>query len=232
MKVARLSTGCEALDELLGGGIEYNTLTNVYGPPGCGKTTLCLQAAVSCIEKGKKVVFIDTEGGFSKERLGQLSDGLDDILDEIILIEPDNFDSQEENVGRLDNICEKKDIGLIILDSLVTLYRLELNNGDIQDVNSRLANQLSTLSNLSRKRETPVLITNQIYSDIENGGVELVSRDIAKYQSKCLIEMKKFERGKRLAILRKHRSRPEGEEAQVVITEEGMKKPEKKFSFL
>ncbi len=232
MKVERLSTGCEELDELLGGGIEKNTLTNVYGPPGCGKTTLCLQTSVSCVEEGKKVIFIDTEGGFSKERLGQLSNGLEDILDEVVLIEPNDFDNQEENVDRIDSICENKDVGLIVLDSLVTLYRLELSNGDAKEINSRLASQLSTLSNLSRKREIPILITNQIYSDIENGGVELVSRDIAKYQSKCLLELKKFERGKRLAILRKHRSRPEGEEAQVVIKEEGMKKPEKKFSFL
>ena len=232
MKVDRLSTGCEALDELLGGGIERNTLTNVYGPPGCGKTTLCLQAAVSCIGEGKKVVFIDTEGGFSKERLGQISAEEDDILEDIILIEPDDFDNQEENVDRLDNICEKEDVGLIVLDSLVTLYRLELNDGNTKEINSRLANQLSSLSNLSRKREIPVLITNQIYSDIENGGIELVSRDIAKYQSKCLIEMKKFEKGKRVVILRKHRSQPEGKEAQVLITENGLEKPNKKFGFM
>lgn len=232
MKVERLSTNCEALDELLGGGIERNTLTNVYGPPGCGKTTLCLQTAVSCIEEGKKVVFIDTEGGFSKERLGQISGDTEEILDEIILIEPDDFDNQEENVERLENICEKEDIGLVVLDSLVTLYRLELNDGNIKDINSRLANQLSTLSNLSRKKGIPILITNQIYSDMENGGVELVSRDIAKYQSKCLIEMKKFEKGKRVIILRKHRSQPEGKEEQVLITENGLEKTDKKFSFM
>lgn len=232
MKVERLSTGCEALDELLGGGIERNTLTNAYGPPGCGKTTMCLQTAVSCIEEGKKVVFIDTEGGFSKERLDQISGNAEKMLDEIILIEPDDFDSQEENVGRLESICDKKNIGLIVLDSLVTLYRLELNDGNTREINSRLANQLSTLSNLSRKKEVPILITNQIYSDMENGGVELVSRDIAKYQSKCLLEMKKFEKGKRIMILRKHRSQPEGKEAQVVITENGLEKPDKKLSFM
>ncbi|MFP4633768.1 MAG: DNA repair and recombination protein RadB [Candidatus Aenigmatarchaeota archaeon] len=233
MKVERLSTGCEAVDDLLGGGIEKDTLTNIYGPPGCGKTTLCLQTTVSCIKNGQKVVFIDTEGGFSKERLGQIADGMDDVMNEIILIEPDNFDSQEENIERLENICEKeKKVGLIVLDSLVTLYRLELNEGDTQEINSRLANQLSTLSNLSRNHGIPILITNQIYSDIENGGVELVSRDIAKYQSKCLIEMKKFERGKRVMILRKHRSQPEGKETQVVLTENGIEKPDKKFDFL
>ncbi len=233
MKVERLSTGCKALDDMLGGGIEKDTLTNVYGPPGCGKTTLCLQTAVSCIEEDKKVVFIDTEGGFSRERLDQISsDDSEGILDEIILIEPDAFEKQKENVERLDKICEKKDVGLIVLDSLVTLYRLELNDGNTRKINSMLAKQLSKLSNLSRKREIPVLITNQIYSDIENGGVELVSRDIAKYQSKCLIEMKKFEKGKRIMIMRKHRSKPEGKEVQILITENGLEKPDKSFSFL
>jgi DNA repair protein RadB len=235
MKVERLSTGCEVLDEMLGGGIEVDTVTNVYGPPGCGKTTLCLQASVSCIENGEDVVFIDTEGGFSKERLSQIAstgDNPEEAMDNIILIEPDNFDKQEENLGRLENICEKKDVGLIVLDSLVTLYRLESDGDNIKDVNRRLAQQLSDLSNLSRRNQIPVLITNQIYSDIENGGVELVSRDIAKYQSKCLIELKKFEKGKRLAVLRKHRSEPEGKEEPLVLSDKGFEKPDKKFKFL
>lgn len=232
MKVERLSSGSEVFDELLGGGIETNTLTNIYGPPGCGKTTFCLQTSVSCVENGKKVIFMDTEGGFSRERLSQISNTEKDVMENIILIEPDDFEKQMENVQRFENICEKKDIGLIVLDSLVTLYRLELNSDSVKETNRVLANQLSLLSSLSRKYKIPVLITNQIYSDLENGGVELVSRDIAKYQSKCLIELKKFEKGKRLAILRKHRSLPEGKEAQIVLTEDGIEKPKSKFNFI
>ncbi|MFZ0222396.1 MAG: ATPase domain-containing protein, partial [Candidatus Nitrosopolaris sp.] len=37
----RLPTGCKSLDNLLGGGIEAGVITQVYGPPGSGKTQLC-----------------------------------------------------------------------------------------------------------------------------------------------------------------------------------------------
>ncbi|MFB6216194.1 MAG: DNA repair and recombination protein RadB [Candidatus Aenigmatarchaeota archaeon] len=230
MKVERLSTKCDSLDDLMGGGIEYETVTNVYGPAGCGKTNFCLQTSVSCVEDGSKVVFIDTEGSFSKERVGQIADDPKEVMDNIVLYEPRNFEEQEKTIENVEDVCKEKDIGLLVLDSLVTLYRLELNGDNIKDVNSRLAKQLSKLSNISREYGIPVLITNQIYADIENGGVELVSRDIAKYQSKCLLEIKKFEKGKRLAVLRKHRSLPEGKEAQFVITENGLETPGSKFN--
>lgn len=231
MKVKRLSTNCEALDEMLGGGIEYGTLTNVYGPPGCGKTTFCIQSAVSSLKEEGQVIFIDTEGGFSQERLAQISETPEEDMDQILLMEPRDFEEQEETLEKLETICEKKEINLVVFDSLVTLYRIELNDNPRQ-LNSRLAKHLTELSSLSREHDVPVLVTNQIYSDIENGGVELVSRDVAKYQSKCLIELKKFEKGKRLAVLRKHRSQPEGEEVPLILTNNGFEKPEKSFGII
>lgn len=234
MKVKRLPVNSEPIDTMLDGGIEHNTLTNVYGPPGCGKTNFCIQTSISCIENNsKKVVYIDTEGGFSKERVSQIAEKPKDVMDNIILMEPYDFSEQIKMVDKLKNMCKNEDIGLVVLDSLVTLYRLKLNGKSTRQVNTNLANQLTILSRISRENEIPILVTNQIYSDIENGGkIELVSRDIAKYQSKCLIELKKLEKGKRIAILRKHRSLPEGKEVKVAVTEKGLKAVDKKFNIL
>ncbi len=66
-----------------------------------------------------------------------------------------------------------------------------------------------------------------MYSD--NSGTQPVSRDITKYWSKCLVELVKLDKGKRIAILRKHRSLPEGREAHFQITESGIAPAEKKF---
>src|SRR3989338_3826200 len=67
--MAKVSSGSGALDKLLEGGYETDVITTIYGPAGSGKTTTCLLAAVSTAtvkeNKDKKVVFIDTEGGFS-----------------------------------------------------------------------------------------------------------------------------------------------------------------------
>jgi len=68
----RISTGTEVLDLLLEGGYENDAITTIYGPAGAGKTNLALIAAVSMAQKGKKVVYIDTEGGFSAARLKQV----------------------------------------------------------------------------------------------------------------------------------------------------------------
>lgn len=44
----------------------------IAGPPGCGKTNFVILASCSQAKKGKKVIFVDTEGGFSVERVKQI----------------------------------------------------------------------------------------------------------------------------------------------------------------
>jgi DNA repair protein RadB len=206
---------------MLSGGIEHGIITNFYGPAGSGKSNVALIAAVSCVAKGKKVIFIDTEGGFSPERLAQIVPNLDDIIKKIILIEPTSFREQHKTISEIKNIVAKENVGLVILDSLVTLYRLELSSETWQEVNQLLVQQLVTLSRLAKDKNIPILITNQVYSDLD-GGIELSGRDIPKYLSKCLIELRRIGTGKREAIIRKHRSLPEGRRVQFQITNEGL----------
>ena len=68
----RLSTGCAPIDDLLGGGIERGTVTQVYGPPAAGKTNLALSTAVRAAAGGGLAVYIDTEG-LSTERFRQVA---------------------------------------------------------------------------------------------------------------------------------------------------------------
>lgn len=225
MKIDRLSLNSEPLDKLLDGGLEHNSITNIYGPPGSGKSNIALQACVQSIDSGKKAVFIDTEGGFSVERLSQISQNTEKYIKNIILFEPRSFEEQYKIVmKRLEKVLEKHEVGLVVIDSLVTLYRLELEGDKIQDVNRKLAKQLSKLSDLSRAKHFPVLVTNQIYSNIENGGIELSGRSIPGYMCKTLVRIKKLEKGKRIARVTKHRSIPEGKETEFVITEKGIER--------
>ena len=93
--MARLSTGSEVLDELLGSGYEDDVVSTIYGPAGSGKSTLCLLAAISAA-KDKKVIFIDTEGGFSVERLRQLTKDHERVLKNIFLLKPTTFQEQKK----------------------------------------------------------------------------------------------------------------------------------------
>jgi len=113
---------------------------------------------------------------------------------------------------------------------MVALYRLELDSKNFEDINKQLATQYSILSRITRTEHIPVIITNQVYS--KEGQTEMTSRAIAKYWSKTLVELRRTEKDNhRLAILRKHRSLPEGRQMEFAITKDGMKQVGK-FSIL
>jgi circadian clock protein KaiC len=48
----QLKSGIEALDKLLGGGLDSGTSTLFLGPAGCGKSTIAVRYAVSAVEQG------------------------------------------------------------------------------------------------------------------------------------------------------------------------------------
>ena len=95
----KISSGSTDLDEWLAGGYENDIITTLYGPAGSGKTNLCLIAAANLAKQGKKVIFIDTEGGFSVERLKQLTS--EEIMNNILLLKPTNFTEQREAFDKL-----------------------------------------------------------------------------------------------------------------------------------
>lgn len=217
----KLPLGCDALDDLLGGGIEHGVVTNVYGEAGAGKTNFCVQATVRAVRDGATVVFIDTEGGFSAERFLQMHDE-PDALDRVVMSQPTTFEEQTEAFRSLPDRVAEHDAGLVVVDSLVSLYRLQRNGDNVQEINTELSRQFSTLSKIARDRSIPVVVTNQIYSRFDSDESELVGRDIPAYWSKALLELEKAGENRRRATLKKHRSRPEGLTADFYITEEAL----------
>ncbi|MDP3965985.1 MAG: hypothetical protein Q8Q04_00455, partial [archaeon] len=170
----------------------------------------------------KKVIFVDSEGGFSVERVKQIVGGenVERILKNILILNPTNFQEQKKCFSRLLENVKKDEIGLIIVDSIAMLYRLELGDAassddeeKIREVNRDVARQMRALVEISRKENIPVLITNQVYGnfltfdEMKNGAqkeMNIVGGDLFKYWSKCIIELKN-ERGRK-AVLLKHRS--------------------------
>lgn len=224
----KISAGSYELNKFLFGGYENDIITTIYGAGGSGKTNLCLIVAVSQAKKGNKVIYVDTEGGFSSERVAQLLDKDRDLLDQtlknIMILKPTSFEEQEDAFDQLLKFVKKGDISLIIIDSIAMLYRLELGDAiksedfqNIQSVNRALANQLRVLTEISRKQNIPVIVTNQVYSqfvqndnEVKEKQYSMVGGDLLKYWSKCIMELRNHN-GRRNLILRKHRSLPEKE---------------------
>ena len=223
----KIPTGSKVLDAMLDGGYENDVITTIYGPAGSGKTVLCLLCAINVARSGKKVVYVDSEGGFSLERLKQIASHISQdykkILDKIIFLKPTSFAEQKKSFEKLKDIVNDK-IGLIIVDTIAMLYRLELGkNENIQDVNRELGRQISYLTEIARKKNIPILITNQVYTDFDDKNkVNIVGGDILKYGSKCLIELQITPNSNRRAILRKHRSLQEEKEILFKIVEGGI----------
>jgi len=215
----KISTGSYDFNKWLFGGYECDVITMIAGPPGSGKTNFCILVACSQAKKEKKVLFIDTEGGFSVERVKQIvGEGHEETLKNIIILSPTNFIEQKEDFEKVFPRIKKGNFDLIVVDGMAMLYRLELGDavksGDdekIKEVNREVARQMRMLAEVARKQNVPVIITNQVYSeflreeDIKKGvekQVNIVGGDLMKYWSKCIIELRAEGRKKKAILLK------------------------------
>jgi len=223
----REPSGSRILDAMLGGGYEKGIITTVYGPAGSGKTVLCMLCAINVARQGKKVIYIDTEEGFSVERLKQITSSTRTdhlkILNNIIFLRPMTFEEQKKCFEKLKEAVKEK-VGLIVVDTIAMLYRLELGKSeDPQQINRELGRQIAYLTQIARIKNIPILIANQVYADFEEKDkINMVGGDILKYGSKGLIELQITPSGNRRAILRKHRSLAEEKEIVFRIVEGGI----------
>lgn len=221
MESRRVTSGSPDFDDLLGGGLEKRTLTQIYGEPGCGKSTLCLIATVAVLEAGSPVVYIDTEG-FSVDRFRQIAgDAAESLADQLFLFEPATFDQQAMMIGECEAIVRSRKAGLIVLDSATALYRSEvLPPGEAQ---RRLGHQLVRLLGFAKRYEIPVLVTNQVYMDIDRGALKGLGGTTLEHISKVIVRIEKRD-GLRRAVLEKHRSMPENISFDFEIVKEGIKR--------
>lgn len=218
----KIPVGC-CIDELLNGGVETKVITQVYGPPASGKTNVCLQVALNCIKNGKKVIFIDTEGGHSLERVKQIAGTeFEKFIENSMFFAPVNFGEQNKIIEDLGSIVSEK-LGLIVLDSAVSLYRIGTEEDKVQNLNRLMSKQLARLSGLARKHDIAVIVTNQIYASPKDGSAEPIGGNILKYWSKAIIELQNYGMGVREAILIRHRSMPEGLKTKFVISGDGLR---------
>ena len=215
-------------------GLDPKNLVSVYGPPGSGKTNICLMAATSCVKDGGRVIYLDTEGGFSEKRLRQITNSWKSVMDRTVLLGPRNFREQATLIGELDR--HKAD--LFIVDSMVSLYRLEYAERNekeskkrgpgptkaVLEANRELSRQLSVLNNLARDRGVPVLVTAHTFKHWDTGLNEIVGGDAIKYWSKVIMYIEKTGRmSERKATLIKHTHQPEWGSVKFNIVSEGIK---------
>jgi len=197
-------------------------LTQIYGEHATGKTTLCLMCCKYALLRGKKSIFVDTEGGFSPKRLDLM--GVKN-LEDIIVFQPRDFAAQQESLSKLEKIMSTR-IGFVCVDSLVSLYRLEgYDRKKRTELSRELGNDLLILSRIARDYNIPLIITNQVYDDVTGGKEKIpIGGDVLKYWSKLIVKLERGEQdnNKRKATLLRHPYKKEGESVFYDIGDPGI----------
>jgi DNA repair protein RadB len=220
---ASVPTGCPPLDDLLGGGFERGTVTQVYGPPAAGKTNLALSAAVQVAAGGGTAVYIDTEG-LSVDRFRQLAaattDDVEAVTSRIVVSEAHDFAEQEEAVRDAADFAPRAE--LIVLDSATGFYRLERHDDDEGETLRRVGRQVTHLLSLARKHDLAAVVTNQVFTDPEGDRSRALGGHTLDHWTGTVLRLDRFRGGNRRATLEKHRAKPAGETATFRITGEGL----------
>ncbi|KPV63058.1 MAG: DNA repair and recombination protein RadA [Candidatus Bathyarchaeota archaeon BA2] len=234
--VLRLTTGSKTLDELVGGGLETQTITEFYGEYGSGKSQLCHQLCVNVQlppERGGlggAALYIDTENTFRTERIAQMAKhlGLDpeEVARNIIFAEAYTSDHQIFLVNNADKVIKENGIRLIIVDSLTSHFRSEyLGREMLAERQQKLNKHLHKLIRLARAFNAVAVVTNQVMAkpDVFFGdSVSPIGGHIVGHTSHTRIYLRKSARGPvRIVRLVSSPYLPEGERV-FKITENGI----------
>ncbi len=234
--VLRLTTGSKALDELVGGGLETQTITEFYGAFGSGKSQVCHQLCVNVQlppEKGGldgSVLYVDTENTFRTERIVQMAKhlGLDpeEVAKNIIYAEAYTSDHQTFLLDHADEVIKENNVRLIIVDSLTSHFRSEyIGREMLARRQQRLNKHMHKLIRLARAFNAVAVVTNQVMAkpDVFFGNaVYPIGGHIVGHTSTSRIYLRRTSRGPvRIARLVACPYLPEGEEI-FKITENGL----------
>ncbi|KAL8162746.1 hypothetical protein V2J09_014235, partial [Rumex salicifolius] len=179
--VVKITTGSQALDELLGGGIETLAITEAFGEFRSGKTqlahTLCVSTQLPTGMRGGngKVAYIDTEGTFRPDRIVPIAErfGMDPgaVLDNIIYARAYTYEHQYNLLLGLAAKMSEEPFRLLIVDSVIALFRVDFTGrGELAERQQKLAQMLSRLLKIAEEFNVAVYMTNQVISD-PGGGV-------------------------------------------------------------
>jgi DNA repair protein RadA len=171
--VLRLTTGSKALDGILDGGLETQTITEFYGEYGSGKSQICHQLCVNVQlppERGGlsgSALYVDTENTFRTERIVQMSRylGLDpeQVVKNIIYAEAYTSDHQMFLLDNADEVIKANNVKLIIVDSLTAHFRSEyIGREMLAPRQQKLNKHMHKLIRLARAFNAVAVVTNQV----------------------------------------------------------------------
>ena len=234
--VLRLTTGSKALDKLLDGGLETQTITEFYGEYGSGKSQICHQLCVNVQlppEKGGlngAALYIDTENTFRTERIVQMARhlGLDpeNVVKNIIYAEAYTSDHQMFLLENADEVVKQNNVKLIVVDSLTAHFRSEyIGREMLASRQQKLNKHMHRLIRIARAFNAVAVVTNQVMAKPDmffGDAISPIGGHIVGHTSHTRVYLRRASHGPvRIARLVSSPYLPEGEEI-FKITENGI----------
>lgn len=115
----RFTTGSTEFDRVLGGGIIPGSLVLIVGDPGVGKSTLTLSTSANVARHNKKVLY--ATGEESARQVRMRADRLKAVAENLFVV-------SETNLNTIENHVENTKPDLLIIDSIQTMFRPELES--------------------------------------------------------------------------------------------------------
>jgi RAD51-like protein 1 len=137
--------------------------------------------AIQASMEGGKIVYIDTEGSFSADRLVEMAcyrfpqyyapeDGstskVEELANTVLVYHPKTSKELNQTLNDLENVIIKENVKLIILDSVASVMRREFDSSNISERQAMLLEQAQLLKRLAERFDLPVIVTNQVTTKV------------------------------------------------------------------
>ena len=235
-KIGKITTGSKMFDELLGGGFETQSITELFGEFGSSKTQiahqLCVNVQLPKDQGGLEshAFFIDTENTFRPERIVQMAEAYsldpDEVLERIHVARAYNSSHQMLLVEKVIDLSKEIPARLLIVDSLTAHFRAEyVGRGALADRQQKLNKHMHDLLRWSDLNNGAVCVTNQVSSKPDTffgDPTRPIGGHIVGHTATFRIYLRKSKGPKRIARLIDSPHLPEGE-AVFTVTEKGIR---------
>jgi recombination protein RecA len=161
LQVEAIPTGSLALDLALGvGGVPRGRVSEIYGPEGSGKTTVCQHIVAEAQNMGGVAAFIDMEHALDPQYAAKC--GVN--VDELYISQPD---TGEQALEIAEALVRSGALDVIVVDSVAALVPRAEIEGEMGDshpgLQARLMSQaLRKLSGAIKTSNTAMVFTNQL----------------------------------------------------------------------
>ena len=175
IKEVVLTTGCKALDELLGGGVRTKRITEFIGEYRVGKTQTALTILIEALGRESDVyaIYMDSERGFNESRIMEIAknrgyDG-EDILQRVSLVPVVSCDNMLKGLKWVDHVLVDRKARLLIVDSVVSPFRSEyVGREKLAERQQLLGTALDQMAKIAEAYNIAVIATNQVVARPEH----------------------------------------------------------------